>query len=94
MNDEKQQPIAFDDDGLVFHTGLVCHVRQALYDFEKRKGRLVLGQSNSCTDMGGAIKLFQAIDERVTLVETFRPNGSRDTYYKKGKDGEWIALDP
>jgi len=58
------------------------------YDFSSKVGILKLPQ-HCCTDMQGAIKLFQRIDRGVTCVITVAGD-LRDTSYVV-VDGEWEA---
>jgi hypothetical protein len=71
-----------------WNSGLQCSVRQVLYDFRTRTGRLDF-PTGDCCDMSGAIALFKAVDPSVRVIETFA-GGEPDTVYRL--DGEWSAL--
>lgn len=80
----------------VFKEDLVTSVRRLEYDFELRAGFLYLPPS-CCTDMGGCIKLFQAIDPEVSLIYTFE-GGVQGTIYERvgtiyeRNDQRWRAV--
>ncbi|CAN7202586.1 hypothetical protein LJR030_000524 [Rhizobium sp. LjRoot30] len=71
-----------------------CYLHRVHYDFDEQRGILIMGRS-SCTDMSGAIRLFEAIDPGVRLIETFAENVP-DTIYRKHTErfGGWRAYSP
>jgi hypothetical protein len=79
---------------LPFNDETQCYVERLEYDFERRAGKLFMGE-NSCTDMRGCTRLFTRIDPGVELIETFAdpPNARRDTTYRRIA-GKWYAYLP
>lgn len=81
--------------GAFFDRRLQCHVARLEYDWSTRTGILWLPERN-CTDMAGAIRLFQAIHDQVERIECFveREGDSEarmaDTLYTK-VEGQWRA---
>lgn len=75
----------------VFHEGAQCYVVALRYDFVERRGRLIMGD-DSCTDMSGAIRMFEAIDPGVQSIATFA-GATPDTSYVR-VNGKWEALLP
>ena len=76
---------------MAFNELTQCYVKRVVYDFDTRRGILMM-EEDSCTDMNGAIKLFQAIDPNVKAIDTFA--GTRpDTSYRRhsAKFGGWKA---
>ncbi len=69
-----------------FDRGLMCRVERLTYDLKTRTGYLNLPEG-SCTDMGGAIELFQGIDAEVQAIL------AGDTCYLRQSDGEWVVSD-
>lgn len=67
-----------------FDTRLMCRVDRIAYDLKTRTGYLDL-PDGSCTDMGGAIELFQGIDAEVRLIL------AGDICYFRLADGTWQA---
>jgi hypothetical protein len=78
---------------LPFHEGLQCHVRHLEYDFQTRKGRLVVDHE-SCPDMTACIALFGAIDPHVNFIEVFAGDIPDVAYVKSDADGKWSAEEP
>ena len=78
-------PMPFRDD-------VQCYVEKLEYDFVRRTGKLFMGE-NSCTDMGGCIRLFKQIDQDVRLIETIRSGPQPDTTYRLVA-GKWQAYLP
>lgn len=75
-----------------FHPKLQCYVLELRYDYEQRIGVAVLGSATSCTDMGGCIAAFQAIDPEVRQIQTYADRGRKpDTVYTRGENGKWDA---
>lgn len=66
-----------------FDRALQCRVERIAYDIKTRTGYIDLPEG-SCTDMGGAIALFEAIDPEVRTIY------AGDTAYSW--DGRWDAL--
>jgi hypothetical protein len=84
------------NDGDVFDWRFQCFVKELHYDYETKRGYLVIGNL-SCTDMVGCISLFKCIDENVKTIETYCGDcdggNIRDTtYIKSGKN--WVAYSP
>lgn len=67
-----------------FDRRLMCHVERLAYDLRTRTGYLDLPEG-SCSDMSGAIELFQGIDAEVQTIL------AGDTCYQRRSDGEWVA---
>jgi hypothetical protein len=59
------------------HHRLKCHAQTLQYDFKTRGGTV---HAAGCTDMRGAIELFEAIDPEVVEIRTFM-DGRPDTLY-------------
>ena len=85
------------DDGPVlrldeetFDAGLMCHLERLEYDTKAKIGALWLADG-SCTDMGGAIAVFERIDPGVQAIMTFAGR-RRDTAYHRTSDGSWRAV--
>lgn len=72
-----------------FHTELQCFVESIEYDFELRLGSVHI-DAGGCTDMSGAITLFERIDPTVIRIETFSDD-KQDTVYVRRESG-WVAL--
>jgi hypothetical protein len=64
-------------------------VRRLAYDFGIRTGTLALAPW-SCTDMGGTIRLFEAIDPHVRLIDTVGTPAEYSTSYRRTAAG-WEA---
>jgi hypothetical protein len=79
---------------LPFRDDVQCYVEKLEYDFQRRAGKLFMGE-NSCTDMDGCIRLFKRIDPDVELIETIASPSSprRDTTYRRVA-GKWKAYLP
>ena len=79
---------------LPFRDDVQCYVDRLEYDFQRRAGKLFMGE-NSCTDMSGCIGLFKKIDPGVELIETIASpsHPRRDTTYRL-VDGKWQAYLP
>ena len=75
----------------VYHDGLQCWVLGLTYDFASRTGRLNM-EEGACCDMTGCIRLFEAIDPRVLVVQTFSGE-KQDTEFRHSKTGiAWWAV--
>ena len=74
-----------------FREDLGTAVVALVYDFTTRTGVLVLPEL-CCTDMGGAIALFETIDPGVTRIETVAGETPDTTYTRRG--GDWLAALP
>lgn len=61
------------------------------YDFRTRTGQLTMPDL-CCTDMGGCIRLFTAIDPDVVRIEAISGDAI-DTLYSRGPHG-WQARRP
>lgn len=61
------------------HPTLMCEVKSLEYDFKSRTGILYMPPVNCC-DMGGCIKLFEAIDPKVSTIRTIAGD-RQDTIY-------------
>lgn len=72
-----------------YRRDLVCEVTGLSYDFDNRLGRLEIA-ANQCCDMGGCIRLFEGIDPKVEMIETFA-GGKSDTIFKREPDG-WRSV--
>ena len=77
---------------------VMCRVLGLEYNMVQRFGVLWLAPDN-CTDMQGAIEMFQAIDPEVSMICTFqvdadlRKAGIPDTaYVRDPRDGKWTAI--
>ena len=75
------------------HTGvwvpeLQCCALAVIYNWRIRAGVLVLPEEN-CTDMAGAIALFERIDPRVSTIVTTSGDDVDTRYEQSG--GEWRA---
>jgi hypothetical protein len=70
-----------------YHVLLQCYVRALFYDWKAKRGDVWCA---GCTDMSGAIALFEAIDADVKLILTYW-DGKPDVVYRKGTDGAWTA---
>lgn len=79
---------AHDEPAAVWREDLKTSVTKLAYDFAARTGTLSLPPL-CCTDMTGAIALFQRIDPQVEQIETFA-GGQRDTTYAL-VFGQWQA---
>lgn len=71
-----------------------CYLHRVMYDFEARRGVLVMDEG-SCTDMSGAISVFEAIDPEVKRIDTYAAD-KPDTVYRRHSDrlGGWQAYLP
>lgn len=78
-------------EGWVYRSDTQCYAERLEYDFVNRAGALHM-RDGSCTDMTGAIQLFQAIDANVEAIDTFA-GGKPDTLYRKERHG-WEAYRP
>jgi hypothetical protein len=67
---------------------LCCVVRSLEYDFQQRRGALRM-PSRNCCDMRACIDLFERVDPKVSLIETFS-GGKRDTQYVR-RGSHWSA---
>ncbi len=90
-NDGFNPPSHVTPEGEVYRCDTQCHVERLHYDFAKRYGHLVMTEGD-CTDMTGAIQLFQAIDANVEAIDTLSGEAP-DTCYRK-IDGKWQAFPP
>lgn len=72
------------------HLQLMCEPVRIEYDFTRRRGLLVMAEGDCC-DMNGCIKLFQAMDQDVTLIDTYSGH-VRDTSYVLVANGMWQSL--
>ena len=86
------QPVTRFDDGEIFHTRRHCYVHRIASNFDTRTSFIGMGEF-SCTDMGGAIELFRAIDLDVEAVVTATSKGMLDTVYSRDAQGKWRAND-
>lgn len=77
-----------------FHEGLCCYVERIVYDYMTRTGRIYMGGEYSCTDMSGAIALFELLDQQVRLIETITSDGQPDTRYVRVSGKAWEAYVP
>lgn len=68
---------------------LMCDVVSLSYDFRSHTGQLYL-PDGSCCDMRGCVALFEAIDPKVTAINTHSGDKADTAYRKKGT--EWKAL--
>ena len=82
----------------VHREDLMCPMVGLEYNAEHRIGLLWLAP-HTCTDMGGAIELFKAIDPNVGLVftlqvsENIQEPGIPDTAYARDpKSGKWMSI--
>lgn len=69
---------------------LVTSVQRLEYDYESQRGILYM-PTHCCTDMGGAVRLFQHIDPKVRVIYTFAGQ-AEDTVYFKERSGLWSAI--
>ena len=69
----------------LFDRDLMCCVNRLAYDMKTRTGYIDL-PDGSCTDMGGAMNLFMAIDRDVRQIL------AGDTCYRRRAGGEWSAV--
>jgi len=72
----------------VFNDVLQCYL-SAIRIMDKRTVEFVIGEQ-SCTDMGGAMKLATTVLPSVERIITRRVE-SLDTCYRVGDDGEWTV---
>jgi hypothetical protein len=69
----------------VHRDDLHTSVERLEYDFRHATGFLYMPKG-CCTDMGGCIALFEAIDPKVRVIRTFA-NDVADTVYSKHDSG-------
>ncbi len=72
-----------------FHREFQCTATALVYDFGAHHGTLYIAHEG-CTDMGGAIRVFTALDPDVVRIDT-RSGSREDTTYLKYSDGTWRA---
>ena len=72
------------------HDKLKCSIRRIEYDFRSRAGQLFMEKDNCC-DAYGCVALFQRIDKRVRLIETYA--GELPDMVFSRIDGQWESLD-
>lgn len=72
-----------------FHSKMQCYVLSVSYDFNRRRGQVVM-DDDACTDMSGCTEVFESIDPEVDHIETGYLAGRLDTVYRK-RNGEWAA---
>jgi hypothetical protein len=77
-------------DGRVYDAGLQCSLKRLEYNPETRIGMLWLGDGE-CTDMSGAIAVFQRIDPEVQTIVTWS-GCKQDTAYHRTVAGAWRAV--
>ena len=68
------------------HVELMCKVDKLEYDYAARVGKLYVPALN-CTDMKGAIQVFEAIDQDVISIQVFADNVPDMLYFFNG--GKW-----
>lgn len=73
-----------------FSPAFGCSVDSLGYDFEGRKGQLVM-PPHCCCDMMGCINAFRAIDPEVCEIKTYADDKS-DTRYERNDRGQWRAV--
>ena len=74
----------------VSHRILMCEPLRMEYDFTRRRGLLFMANGDCC-DMDGCISIFKAIDQDVTLIETWSGE-MPDTYYARTSTDAWQAM--
>ncbi len=63
---------AFQHDELIYDVRRIDYdIRRIEYDFVTKTGRLFMDKDDDCDDPNGCIALFQRIDNRVRVVETY-----------------------
>ena len=67
---------------------LQCCALSVVYNWRTRAGILVLPEFN-CTDMAGAIALFERIDPHVKIIVTTAGDECDTRYEQSG--GEWLS---
>lgn len=83
-------------DGAVFHRGMQCFVKHAMFDFELHSLTIILPHGSS-TDMHGAIAYAQRLDPVVESVMILQCKDDRncsafpDIEYRR-IDGKWTAI--
>jgi hypothetical protein len=75
-------------DGERDHPELQCSLVRLEYDWPARRGRAYLAPGD-CVDMAGCIAVFERIDPKVLLIETFS-GSKRDTAYSF-IGGQWCS---
>ena len=70
---------------------LKCDVVSLVYDFRSHTGQLNLPDGDCC-DMSGCLALFEAIDPKVTAINTHSGDKADTVYRKEGT--EWKAFLP
>jgi hypothetical protein len=73
-----------------FDKTLVCCLKRLEYDAETQIGTLWLADGH-CTDMNGAISVFEGIDPDVLVIVTMSGE-EPDTSYIRADDGKWRAV--
>jgi hypothetical protein len=80
-----------DSDREVWDERLKCHVVSLDYDFRIHAGELFL-TDGGCCDRTGCLKLFEAIDPDVQLIDTYSGAKADAVFRKEGS--MWITLLP
>lgn len=81
--------MSFTKPQLRYHDLMQCYVRSIHYNFERKRGQVVMG-NEGCTDMSGCIAFFEQIDPKVQRIETGYGNDQLDTVYRK-RGNDWVA---
>ena len=68
---------------------LVCEVLSLRHDFRRHAGQLFLPEGNGC-DMTGCVRMFEAIDPQVSLIDVHVGEAPDTTYRREG--AAWKAL--
>lgn len=93
-NDGFNFPTHVTPEGWHYRADTQCYVETLQYNFSTKQGLLRMGD-DSCTDMMGCIRLFQAIDPEVKTILTHQSGGELDTcYVRNGGFDDWKAYFP
>lgn len=74
----------------ISHRDLMCEPLTVTYDFRSRVGVVNMPEGD-CTDMTGAIRFFERMDQDVEMIQTYSGDDLDTVYVKRG--GEWCAVD-
>lgn len=72
-----------------YFANVQCHLQKLLYDFNERRGDLMLARRD-CTDMTGVIAFFKNIDPEVKSIYTWSKRDMNTSYHRRF-DGTWRA---